>query len=152
MEKKKNTGTPLESLLTCCMLFKRKEKKKYKESSQIMEMPAENMLLLLLLVPVRSSQSFCGIFVENSSTLGDISHCRIWRIPQIPVSEVARCQNADLEPDSPLLKQEDFQSFPAPFSHTRAHGEQNLPLRRGQRKDKPQIAITRVSWFRFANQ
>lgn len=101
-----------------------------------MEMPAENMLLLLLLVPVRSSQSLCGIFVENFGALGDISHCRIWRIPQIPGSEVARCQNADLEPEHPLLEQEDFQSFPVPFSPTRAHGEQHLPLRRSQRRDK----------------
>lgn len=38
--------------------------------------------------PEQSSQSFGGIFVENSiahTTLGDISHGRIRRIPQIPV-------------------------------------------------------------------
>lgn len=69
--------------------------------------------------------------MQNSSAhaaLGGISHCRIWRILQIPASEVARCQNADLEPDSVLLKQDHLCSFSITFSHVVAKRGQNLLL------------------------
>lgn len=47
-------------------------------------------------------------------------------MPQIPASEVARCQNAEPEPNNVLLNLDNLHSFSVTFNHIVAQTDPNL--------------------------